>query len=243
MMMPETLEMEALPPAVVAEILQKVEKKKSFWQKHHGLLKQVVIRKKKRGMSVMNSKSLVLLRSYAFSALICVNLILGLDWDFQQWHCPKLKKNLVLNWAPGAKGPLVRWQLEKIGSNPSLFTPSFHPAGFLSMGQICGSFITAGISDSIGRKATTLLSCLPVLIGWICLALANSSFLLILGRFLIGLGMGIEGSLHSLYVVELMPKKRRGPWVTSGVLTIVSGILLVYIMGTFLHWQVNEKTF
>ena len=47
MMMPETLEMEALPPAVVAEILQKVEKKKSFWQKHHGLLKQVVIRKKK----------------------------------------------------------------------------------------------------------------------------------------------------------------------------------------------------
>ena len=97
MMMPETLEMEALPPAVVAEILQKVEKKKSFWQKHHGLLKQVVIRKKKRGMSVMNCKSLVLLRSYAFSALICVNLILGLDWDFQQWHCPKLKKNLVLN--------------------------------------------------------------------------------------------------------------------------------------------------
>ena len=96
MMMPETLEMEALPPAVVAEILQKVEKKKSFWQKHHGLLKQVVIRKK-RGMSVMNCKSLVLLRSYAFSALICVNLILGLDWDFQQWHCPKLKKNLGLN--------------------------------------------------------------------------------------------------------------------------------------------------
>ena len=99
MMMPETLEMEALPPAVVAEILQKVEKKKSFWQKHHGLLKQVHSNtgKKERGMSVMNSKSLVLLRSYAFSALICVNLILGLDWDFQQWHCPKLKKNLVLN--------------------------------------------------------------------------------------------------------------------------------------------------
>ena len=134
--------------------------------------------------------------------------------------------------------------VRKIGTNPSLFTLTLPlPAGFLSMGQICGSFITAGLSDSIGRKATTLLSCLPVLIGWICLALAHRSFLLILGRFLIGLGMGIEGSLHSLYVVELMPKERRGPWVTSGVLTIVSGILLVYIMGTFLHWQVNEKSF
>ena len=111
------------------------------------------------------------------------------------------------------------------------------------MGQICGSFITAGISESIGRKATTLLSCLPVLIGWICLALANSASLLIVGRFLIGLGMGIEGSIHSLYVVELMPEKLRGPFVTSGVLTILSGILSIYVMGTFLHWQVNEKTF
>ena len=111
------------------------------------------------------------------------------------------------------------------------------------MGQICGSLITAGISESIGRKATTLLSCLPVLIGWICLALANSASLLIVGRFLIGLGMGIEGSIHSLYVVELMPEKLRGPFVTSGVLTILSGILSIYVMGTFLHWQVNEKTF
>lgn len=63
------------------------------------------------GMSLMNCKSLqspfFLLRSCAFSALICVNLILDLDWDFQQWHCPKLKKNLVLSWAPGAKELLV----------------------------------------------------------------------------------------------------------------------------------------
>ena len=65
---------------------------------------------------------------------------------------------------------------------------------------------TALICEYIGRKATTLISCLPILIGWICLALGNMSFLLMLGRFLVGLGMGIEGSLHSLFVAELMSR-------------------------------------
>ena len=48
MMMPETLELEALPPAVghTVEIQQKVETQKSFWQKHHGLFKQVKIQKR-----------------------------------------------------------------------------------------------------------------------------------------------------------------------------------------------------
>ena len=39
MMMPETLEMEALPQAL--EVQQKVEREKTFWQKHHGTFKQV----------------------------------------------------------------------------------------------------------------------------------------------------------------------------------------------------------
>ena len=43
--------------------------------------------------------------------------------------------------------------------------------------------------------------------GWICLAVGNISVLLMLGRFLVGLGMGIEGSLHSLFVAELMSRQ------------------------------------
>ena len=66
-------------------------------------------------------------------------------------------------------------------------------AGLLSLGQIFGSLITALISESLGRKATILVSCLPIMIGWLCLAMGNFSSILILGRFLVGLGMGIEG--------------------------------------------------
>ena len=52
--------------------------------------------------------------------------------------------------------------------------------------------------------------------------------------------MGLEGSIHSLYVSELTSKPYRGPFVTSGVITITAGILLVYVIGSFLQWHVMK---
>ena len=50
-----------------------------------------------------------------------------------------------------------------------LIIPQFFLASLLSVGQICGSLLTALICDEFGRKAFALSSCLPALIGWICL--------------------------------------------------------------------------
>ena len=72
-------------------------------------------------------------------------------------------------------------------------------------------------------------------------AAAYNKLCLLVGRFLVGLGMGLEGSLHSLYVVELMSKHFRGPFVTSGVITITLGILVIYVIGSFLPWHVRMK--
>ena len=59
------------------------------------------------------------------------------------------------------------------------------------------------------------------------------------GRFLIGLSMGMEGSIHSMYVCELASRRWKGPMTSSGVLVITIGILLIYILGSFVHWQVR----
>ena len=59
------------------------------------------------------------------------------------------------------------------------------------------------------------------------------------GRFLVGLSMGMEGSIHSMYVCELSSVRWRGPMVSSGVLVITVGILQVYVLGSFVHWQVG----
>ena len=62
---------------------------------------------------------------------------------------------------------------------------------------------------------------------------------LLSGRFLVGLSMGMEGSIHSMYVCELTSKTWRGPFASSGVLVITLGILAIFVMGSFIPWKVN----
>ena len=64
---------------------------------------------------------------------------------------------------------------------------------------------------------------------------------MIAGRFFLGLSLGMEGSIHSMYVCELTSKKYRGPMVASGVVIINLGFLFVYILGSFSHWQVHRN--
>ncbi len=99
--------------------------------------------------------------------------------------------------------------------------------------------MTALISDRIGRKATCLISCVPALLGWVCLGVSHI-VVLMLGRFLLGLGMGIEGSLHSIFLNELLSPGLREPCIASGIVTITGGILLIFLLGTWIQWQVQR---
>ena len=71
-------------------------------------------------------------------------------------------------------------------------------------------------------------------------------------RVLSGLGMGIEGTIHPVYVCELTSPSLRGnvlrsnfnfetnhegPLASSGVIIITAGILLSYVLGTFIEWK------
>jgi MFS family permease len=76
------------------------------------------------------------------------------------------------------------------------------------------------------------------IIGWIILGAVPNLEGLLSGRFLVGLSMGMEGSIHSMYVCELTSKKWRGPLAGSGVILITLGILAIYVMGSFVSWQV-----
>ena len=77
------------------------------------------------------------------------------------------------------------------------------------------------------------------IVGWILLGAVQNFEGLLSGRFLVGLSMGMEGSIHSMYVCELTSKKWRGPLAGSGVILITLGILAIYIMGSFISWQVR----
>ena len=62
---------------------------------------------------------------------------------------------------------------------------------------------------------------------------------LMAGRFFLGMSLGMEGSIHCMYVCELVSKKYRGPMAASSVVIINFGFLLMYILGSSLYWQVG----
>ena len=61
---------------------------------------------------------------------------------------------------------------------------------------------------------------------------------LMAGRFFVGMSLGMEGSIHCMYVCELSSKKYRGPLAASSVIILNLGFLLMYILGSSIHWQV-----
>ena len=80
---------------------------------------------------------------------------------------------------------LVKYQTYPVPHKSKNQKRTFFSASILSVGQICGSLLTALISDEFGRKAIATSSCLPALIGWLCIGLAYNKACLLAGRFFV----------------------------------------------------------
>src|SRR5918998_599617 len=102
---------------------------------------------------------------------------------------------------------------------------------FLLVGAMVGALSGGPLSDRIGRRPTTLLA--AIIFGWgaVAVAFAPSVAFIILGRFLLGLGVGLASMIVPLYIAEIAPASRRGALVSLNQLMITIGILLSYIVG------------
>ncbi len=63
----------------------------------------------------------------------------------------------------------------------------------------------------------------------------------VIGRLLVGLGMGLEGAIHPVYVCELADKKWRGSMAASGVIVITCGLTMAYVIGSFISWRASTR--
>src|SRR3712207_166406 len=102
---------------------------------------------------------------------------------------------------------------------------------FLLVGAMVGALSGGPLSDRIGRRPTTLLAGIIFAVGALAVALAPSVFIIIVGRFLLGLGVGLASMIVPLYIAEIAPAGRRGALVSLNQLMITIGILLSYIVG------------
>lgn len=90
--------------------------------------------------------------------------------------------------------------------------------------------------EQFGRKASHLLTCVPCIAGWIIIYLAYNLELLLVGRFLTGLCVGLLGPSSSVYIGETSHPKYRGFLLAAISLAIALGLLFSHLLGTFFTW-------
>ncbi|OLY79528.1 Vacuolar protein sorting-associated protein 73 [Smittium mucronatum] len=105
----------------------------------------------------------------------------------------------------------------------------------LAIGGLIGSMISSKLADSYGRKNSMIINSIILLIGSTFEAFAYSPNMLILGRFLSGIGAGIGFVIVPTYLTEIAPIESRGLLNMFNSLGVSLGIFISQVMGHFLN--------
>ncbi|CAI0549797.1 unnamed protein product [Linum tenue] len=101
--------------------------------------------------------------------------------------------------------------------------------GILSIVSLFGSLAGGRTSDHIGRKWTMALAAVVFQSGAIVMTFAPSFQILMIGRFLAGVGIGLGVMIAPVYIAEISPTVARGSLTSFPEIFINLGILLGYV--------------
>ncbi|CAO2817237.1 unnamed protein product [Amaranthus hypochondriacus] len=101
----------------------------------------------------------------------------------------------------------------------------------LLAGATVGSFTGGSLADQFGRTRTFQLDAIPLAIGAYLCATAKSVQVMMIGRLLCGIGIGVSSALVPLYISEISPTEIRGALGSVNQLFICIGILVALVAG------------
>ncbi|CRG86023.1 High-affinity glucose transporter [Talaromyces islandicus] len=95
-------------------------------------------------------------------------------------------------------------------------------------GSWLGALISGPLSDRVGRKTSIMIGCVIWLIGSTIICASQNIAMLIVGRIINGLAVGIESAQVPVYISEISPPSKRGRFVGAQQWAITWGILIMY---------------
>ncbi|KAF8715175.1 hypothetical protein HU200_027730 [Digitaria exilis] len=98
------------------------------------------------------------------------------------------------------------------------------------VGAMLGAAGGGWINDAYGRKKSTLFADLMFALGSLVMCAAGGPYILILGRLLVGLGIGVASVTAPVYIAEAAPSEIRGGLVSTNVLMITGGQFFSYLI-------------
>lgn len=111
----------------------------------------------------------------------------------------------------------------------------------LMLGAAAGAIAAAFIAQRAGRKAAMLVAGILFLIGTLLCTFAPSVSVMIFGRVVLGLGVGLAAFSAPLYIAEISPEEQRGTMISIYQLIVCTGMLLAFLSDSLLayggHWR------
>jgi len=109
------------------------------------------------------------------------------------------------------------------------FTLEVIVSGVLA-GAATGALAGGRLADLFGRRKLLIVTAIIFALGAILCAVAMSTVTLIVGRIIVGLGIGLSSGTVPVYISEVSPAEARGWQVSLFQLAITVGILLAYVV-------------
>ncbi|CAD6210028.1 unnamed protein product [Miscanthus lutarioriparius] len=108
-------------------------------------------------------------------------------------------------------------------------------AGIINIFSLVGSLAAGRTSDWIGRRYTMVLAAATFFAGALIMGLAPGYGILMLGRFVAGVGVGYALMIAPVYTAEVAPTSARGLLTSFPEVFINTGLLLGYVSNYAFH--------
>jgi sugar porter (SP) family MFS transporter len=102
--------------------------------------------------------------------------------------------------------------------------------GFTPLGAICGALILMPTNDAFGRKWAIVIASIIFTVGAILEAVAHDFGVLLAGRIILGVALGLLSGTVPAYISENCPVRWRGGLVTLYQVMVAFGVMCGYVI-------------
>ena len=104
---------------------------------------------------------------------------------------------------------------------------------------VVGALVGGPMSDRIGRRPTIIFAAVLFAIGAAVLTISTKYWMLLVGRIILGFGVGKASMISPVYIAEASPQQFRGALVTLNNFAITGGQFVAYVVAA-LFSKVND---
>ncbi|XP_028088728.1 D-xylose-proton symporter-like 2 isoform X3 [Camellia sinensis] len=101
-------------------------------------------------------------------------------------------------------------------------------------GALIGSILAFNVADFLGRRRELMVAAVLYLVGALVTALTPNFVIMVIGRLVFGIGIGLAMHAAPMYIAETAPSQIRGQLISLKEFFIVLGMVAGYTIGSFL---------